>query len=201
MKRAATLIAAALISGCMSVPRQADRYFSLEAPVATVPHATGSVRVAPTSASGFYDTQDIAYSPSSGTRVYYRYGHWTERPQQYIHGHLVSRLGPGDDRSALVLRTRLDEMYHDAAQSPGTTHIAVTAQLVDAGSMAVLAQRIFKASAGAASYDAAGAVRGFTNALDALLRDIAAWVDVESTRAKSRQGYLPGGAHRAHGCA
>lgn len=186
MKPLIALLAALLLTGCMSSGiREADRYFILEAaPGAGVaPHSAPSVIVAPMSASSFYDTQDIVYSRAPGTRAYYQFNHWTERPQRAIHAQLASRLQAGSPKSGLLLNTHLEEIYHDAAASPGTARITLTAQLVDPASRAVLARRTFSRTAPATSYDAAGAVRGFGQALGALLDDVAAWLDAE---AKSR---------------
>lgn len=171
--KGAIVLLAALIAGCASPgPREAERYFILEAPPS--PQAAAAVRVAPTTVASFYDTQDIAYSRSPGTRAYYQFNHWTERPQRAIHAQLAARL-QGGAAAALVLRTHLVEIYHDAAQAPGTARIALAAELVDPAG-GVRARRSFERSAPAASYDAPGAVRGFDQALGALLDDIAAWV-------------------------
>jgi ABC-type uncharacterized transport system auxiliary subunit len=179
MKRALALFAAALVAGCLSSgPREAERYFILDAPPG--PRAASTVAVAASSAASFYDTQDIVYSRAPGTRAYYQFNHWTERPQRAIHAALASRLESGGGRSGLALRMHLEEIYHDAAAPPGTARIAVTAQLVDAASRSVLARRTFERSAPAASYDAAGAVQGFRQALGALLDDVVAWVDTET---------------------
>jgi ABC-type uncharacterized transport system auxiliary subunit len=178
MKHAIVLVAA-LIAGCLSPgSRDADRYFILEAPPG--PHSSSSVLLAPSSAATFYDTQDIVYSRASGVRAYYQFNHWTERPQRAIDAQLAPRFEAGGRKSGLVLATHLEEIYHDAAQPPGTARITITAQLVDATTRAVLARRSFSRSAPAASYDAPGAVQGFRQALGALLDEVVAWVDAET---------------------
>jgi cholesterol transport system auxiliary component len=181
VKPVGTLLAAALLAGCVaSGPREADRYFILQAQPRS--HPASSVLVAPMSVASFYDTQDIVYSRAPGTRAYYQYNHWTERPQLAIHALLASRLERDSPKKGLVLNTHLDEIYHDAAEPPGTARIAITAQLVDAGSRAVIARRSFSRAAPAATYDAPGAVRGFAQALGELLDEVVAWVDAAATR-------------------
>lgn len=184
MKQAIALFAAALVGGCLSsgAPREADRYFILEAPPGS--RSSSTVVVAPSSASSFYDTQDIVYSRAPGTRAYYQFNHWTERPQRAIHAQLASRLQAGGQQSSLVLNTHLEEIYHDAAQPPGTARLTISARLVDPASRATIARRSFSRSAPAASYDAPGAVEALRQALRALLDDVVAWVDTE---AKARQ--------------
>jgi cholesterol transport system auxiliary component len=181
--RAALLFAAVLIGGCgfqiLQGPREPERYFILEAPAGV--KAKTALELEPTSAATFYDTQDMVYSRAPGTRAYYQYNHWTERPPRAIQAQLASRFEEPSNGKGLLLRTRVDEIYHDAAKRPGTARITLSAQLVDA-SGTVLAQRAFTASAPAASYDAAGATRGFDQALGMLLDDIVHWVDAQPPR-------------------
>jgi ABC-type uncharacterized transport system auxiliary subunit len=189
MRSVLVFLLASCIAACSAPgPREADRYFILDAGLApaAAPRANPSLFVAPTTATSFYDTQDMVYSREAGTRAYYQFNHWTERPQRSIHGQLVSRLDGGGPKSALRLETNLDEIFHDATVEPGTARIKVTAEIVDPAGRAVLARRTFTHAAPAASYDAPGAVRAFNQALAALLDDIERWVDSES-RAKPRQ--------------
>jgi cholesterol transport system auxiliary component len=189
MRSVLAFLLVSCIAACSAPgPREADRYFILDAGLApaAAPRANPSLSVAPTTATSFYDTQDMAYSREAGTRAYYQFNHWTERPQRSIHGQLASRLDSGGAKGALRLDTNLDEIYHDATVEPGTARIKVTAELVDPASRAVLARRTFTQSAPAASYDAPGAVRAFNQALAALLGDIESWLSAEM-RPKPRQ--------------
>ncbi len=189
MRSALVFLLAACMAACSAPgPREADRFFILDAGVApaVAPRADPSLFVAPTTAGSFYDTQDMVFSRDAGTRAYYQFNHWTERPQRSMHRQLASRLDGGGPKSALRLDTNLDEIYHDATVEPGTARIRVTAELVDPASRAVLARRTFTSSAPAASYDAPGAVRAFNQALAALIGDIERWVDAE-VRVKAKQ--------------
>lgn len=181
MRRFIALFAVLLLAGCAAQgPRQPERFFILEAPPGN--KATSPVELPPTSSASFYDTQEIVYSRAPGTRAFYQFNRWTERPQRAIHAGLASRFALNTVKSRRVLNTQLDEIYHDAAQPPGTARITLTAQLVDAASRKVLARRVFTASAPAASYDAPGAVRGFAQALGSLLDEIVSWADAEESR-------------------
>ena len=128
MKRTLVVMAAVLVAACGSFggAREAERYFILDAApaAAAVTQPGPAVVVAPTSAASFYDTQDIAYSRAAGTRAYYQFSHWTERPQRAIHDGLASRLGAGGlSRGGVpILVTQLEEIYHDAAQHAGSQH-------------------------------------------------------------------------------
>jgi cholesterol transport system auxiliary component len=185
MKSAWVLAAALLVTACSGLgPREADRYFVLDAAAAAAPAA--AVLVMPTTAAGFYDTQDIVYSREPGTRAYYQFSHWVERPQRVVHAGLVSRLGAIGAGRGPALMTHLDEIYHDAAQAPGIARLAITAQIVDPSSRAVLARRSFSASAPAASHDAPGAVAAMRQALGALLDEVAAWAAAQAAPGAAR---------------
>lgn len=185
MKSLTGLLLAACVAACsLPGPREADRYFLLEAGLAAdpKPRSGPALAVAPTTASSFYDTQDIAYSRAPGTRGYYQFNRWTERPQRSIHRQLAMRLEGTGAKGTLRLNTQLEEIYHDASQQPGTAHITIRAELVHVADGTVLARQTFTRSAPAASYDAPGAVRGFNQALAELLADMGGWIDAASKR-------------------
>jgi cholesterol transport system auxiliary component len=187
-----------LLTGCFPTgTREAQRYFVLEIPDSSGPRASATraatLIVPPTAAEGFYDTQDLVYSRSPGTRAYYQFNSWTERPAHAIHSLLVSRLERSgafrsvaeSERAApegLVLRTRLEALYHDAAAPPGSARVVLGAELFDPSKKAVLARRTFLASKPSTSYDAAGAVQALREATAALLDELVAWVDEQAPR-------------------
>lgn len=114
MKRATTLVAA-LIAGCVSsAPRQADRYFLLEAPIAAAaPRSTGGVRDAPppSPASTVRSTLLTARCPAhvftiatvtgpSGRNNLSRHGAQSTRPlSTHLDGLPISRPGSTLNRS------------------------------------------------------------------------------------------------------
>ena len=172
-----------LLGGCFpSGTREAARYFILDPGGGR--QAAVAVRVTPTTAESFYDTQDIVYSRAPGTRAYYQFSHWTERPQRAVFEALAARFPAG--AAGPILDTRLREIYHDAAERPGTARIALTAELLDASSRRTIARRTFERAAPAASYDAPGAVSAMRLALGALLDDVVAWVEEERARVEKR---------------
>jgi cholesterol transport system auxiliary component len=192
---AATVLVVA--AGCLPSggTREAQRFYILEAPESKTPAAVvprqATLVVPPTSTAGFYDTQDLVYSRSPGTRAYYQFNGWTERPGRALHDLLVSRLERsgafktvvGSDRpvaNSLVLRTDLEEIYHDAVSSPGEARIVLVAELVDPSRNLSLGRRSFSQAAPAASYDAQGAVQGFRQALGPLLDEVVGWAIEQS---------------------
>jgi len=193
MRTLAIAVAAALATAC-AAPDQPQRYFVLEgdaaaapAPAASAPKREGTLLVAPVTAAGFYRTRELAYSNAAGTRSYYQYASWTELPSMTIGSALVTRLersgtfrtvtsAASGASGTLLLRVHLDELYHDAVTPPGAARVALTAQLIDAGSRALIDRRAFTATAPAKSYDADGAVAGIRAALDQVLDEVVGWV-------------------------
>jgi cholesterol transport system auxiliary component len=198
LRGSAAAAAGLLLWGCVSLGEsEPQRYYVLE-PAASNPAPQASPRagtllVAPTSASAFYETADIAYSRASGERAYYRSSHWTERPSVRLTEALIARLqGSGSFKTVahaasgvqgnLLLATQLTSFYHDAVEPPGRVVVALVAELIDPAARTLVARKSFEHSAPAASYDAGGAVRAFDRATGALLGDIAQWVNATAPR-------------------
>jgi len=150
--------------------KQPHRYHVLEPAMeaASLPVRLGSV-----TSSTFYDTEAMAYSRSQGTRGYYQQNSWTEPPARRIAELLQQRAsGKGP-----LLQLHLLEMYHDAAASPGTVRFALAAELDGR-------RRVFTAAAPAAGFDAAGAVKGFNEAVGRALGELAQWLAATGAQAR-----------------
>jgi cholesterol transport system auxiliary component len=188
----------AAVAGCLSPgPRESQRNYVLESSGAEAVRAqaarASTLLVAPATASSFYESQDIVYSRAPGTRAYYQYHSWAERPSRRIYELLVARLERSGAfeavaaiasgvRGELVLSTHLAEFYHDATTSPGSAQIVLTAELTDPVRRVLIARRTFRGSAPAETYDAPGAVQAFNKSIAAVLDDISAWVDNAAPR-------------------
>lgn len=192
MRRVVVLALTAWLAGCAAMgERQAHRYYLLEPrSMAATPRSAattlqpGAITPAPATAASFYDTQDIVFSRSPGTRGYYQFGHWTERPQRVMQSELAARYAPA--REGYILATHLVEIYHDAAAVPGVSRITVTAELIERAHRTLVARHTFTREAAAPSHDAAGAVAGFNAAAGSLLDDIVAWADREAAARSAR---------------
>lgn len=188
----------AALAGCVSFgPQEVQRYYVLDAvppnPGAGKTPRAATLLVAPTTASSFYETQEIVYSRAPGMRAYYQLHNWTERPARRITELTVMRLERDGSfktvamavsgvQGNLLLSTQLTDFYHDAATNPGSVKVTVTAELVDLARRALLARRTFDRSVPAPSYDAPGAVQAFNQAVAEILGDVAAWVDASAPR-------------------
>ena len=198
MRATLACLLTALAAGCLSSGERAfQRYYVLEAPgaqaaTAKTPRAS-TLLVTPTTASSFYETQDIAYSRAPGTRAYYQFHSWTQRPGRAIGELLIARLERGGAFKAitratggvqgdLVLNTQLSDFYHDASSDPGSVRVTLVAELVDPARRVLVARRTFARSEPAVTYDAAGAAQAFNKAIGAILDEVSAWVDAAAPR-------------------
>lgn len=200
--RVAGALMLSAMAGCVSLgTSEPQRYYVLDdgnavagARPAAQRGGTGPVLlVSPTLASSFYGAQEIAYSLRPGQRAHYQFHSWTDRPDKRFGELLLARLertpGLGAVASStsgvkgdLVLNTTLTELYHDAAQPPGTARIVVSAELVDRGRRLLVARRTFERAAPVEAYEAPGAVRALNQAVTGVLDDIGTWLADEAGR-------------------
>ena len=180
-----------LLAACVGSGGEPRRFFVLADETRPVPTATvgarGSIAVASTTAATFYDTTDIAYSSTLGTRAYYRAASWTEAPADTLGRLLLASLAADGAfesvtaatsgvRADLLLTTVLLDLHHEAVKAPGNVRVEIAAELIDLRHHALIARKTFVAEAPAATFDAAGAVAGLRIATASALRDIGAWV-------------------------
>jgi cholesterol transport system auxiliary component len=181
-----------LLAGCVSAPNVPPmQYYVLGNHKETASEAAsarpaaqrsgGVLLLQPTSVSAFYDTQRLVFSRAEGQRAYYQFAAWTDRPGRAFSELLSRRLGAPFTTSGIkgdvILHTRLEELFHDAAAAPGTVKIEVSAELVDAAGRLVGERRRFSRSVPAGSENAAGAVQAANRAVSEVLDDIAAWIE------------------------
>ena len=187
MKTILLLASSALIAGCVSTPNLPPvQHYVLEdlgaaAQARRTTQGRAVIVVQPTSVSTFYDTQRLAYSRAAGQRAYYQFAAWTERPGRAFSELLSRRLGApfttDGVKGDLVLHTRLEELYHDAATTPGSVNISVSAELVDAAGRRVGEGQRFMRSVPTGANNAEGAVAAANRAITEVLDDLAAWIE------------------------
>lgn len=189
-------LAAGLLAGCVNldVEPRARQFYVLEdngqaggrSPCAK-PTGSLGLLIDMQMPATFYNGTNLAFSRSPGSRGHYQYAQWTDRPASQIGRLLRDRLRQ-DCRYRQVallgegltgeqqLSLRLVELYHDAASQPGQAVIEIEVQLIRRDAGRLVAQKSFRATAPAASYDAAGAAAGFNRALGQLLDEIEVWL-------------------------
>lgn len=164
----------------------ADTAAPVEGRAAGAGGAPRTLLVLDTTSSGFYDNDQLVFSRTPGTRGYYQFARWTERPGKRFADLLRSRLdrlgsyrvaaASGQVRGDLLLDTELIEFYHDARSQPGQVHLVLRADLLDLKRRTLLDRRVFEQQVPVASYDAAGAATASGIAVGHTLDQLGAWL-------------------------
>lgn len=139
-----------------------------------------------TATSGFYDTDQLVFSRSAGTRGHYQFARWTARPGKRLGELMRARLDREGGwrvaasgayvRADVLLDTTLVEFYHDAAGNPGHIRLVLRAELVDLKQRTLLGRRVFEHEVPLETYDAAGAAAASNLAVGRALDDLGAWL-------------------------
>ena len=139
-----------------------------------------------TTTGSFYDTDQLVFSHSAGTRGQYQFARWTERPGKRFADLMRTRLdrqgawnisaAGGYVRGDMLLDTELVEFYHDAASEPGQMRLVLRAELVDLKQRALLGRRVFEQQVPLTTYDAAGAAQAANLAVSRALDELSAWL-------------------------
>ena len=161
-----------------SSPRRAARARRLAARCVLV--------LAPTTAASVLRHPGDHLQPRPGDRAYYQLSSWTEPPGVPVTRQLAARIHQSKAYRAvviagsgmggnLVLATHVEEIYHDAAENPGTARVTLTAEMVDTKRRMLVDRRRFTASVPVPSHDAPGAVAGCRQALGLVIDQVVAW--------------------------
>jgi cholesterol transport system auxiliary component len=203
MKAGLSLVVLSLVlAGCVNIGEKSEIpavvYYVLQdasleeaAPLrAEVPQSgmesAPTLLVLDTTAGGFYDTDQLVFSRSVGTRGQYQFARWTERPGKRFADLMRERLdrqgkwrvtaAGGYVRGDVLLDTELVEFYHDASSEPGQMRLVLRAELVDLKQRKLLGRRVFEQSAPLATFDAAGAAEASGQAVGRALDDLTVWL-------------------------
>jgi len=185
----------ALLAGCISVDIGKDTaqqaQFRIVDGSAMTPAARSSSRelvVAPQPSAAVDDSFALAFSRAADQRAAYQFATWSDRPSSRLAQLLVDRLearrafasvaligrGVAGD---LQLNLTVNDFFHDAAASPGTARVEVSAELIDRTSRKLLARRSFSSTAPVAQANAAGAAAALSAASRAVLDQIVPWIE------------------------
>ena len=141
---------------------------------------------------GLYDSDRMVFSADGLSRSYFQFGYWSERPAQSLQTLAEARLAAAGRfrqvvsstsgvRGDLLLSLRLDELYLDAARSPGQVWLSVSAELIDWRDRKLLGRRSFRQSAGVPRAGAPGLAEAASQAMGALLGELADWSAATAT--------------------
>lgn len=196
MKAALVFAALSLVlTGCINLGEKtkipAVVYYVLNDPVPATDPAplradAQTLLVLDTTTGSFYDTDQLVFSSSAGTRGQYQFARWTERPGKRFADLMRTRLdrqgawnvsaAGGYVRGDMLLDTELVEFYHDAASEPGQMRLVLRAELVDLKQRALLGRRMFEQQVPLTTYDAAGAAQAANLAVSRVLDALSAWL-------------------------
>jgi len=140
-----------------------------------------------TTAPALVSNSKIVFSRTPDTRSFYQYAYWSETPPRFFTCMLLNRLEtsglftavcrrPTVVHTDLQLSIELIEFYHDVSSQPGFSRIKLRTQLFDSRQKAIIDQQYFTHAAAAPTYDAQGAVQGFSQAAGLILDDIVTWL-------------------------
>lgn len=184
------------VSGCVNLGLGGDKdapsiiYYVMEDAGRSVSPTSSSplsLLLADTDAGAFYDNDSMAFSNQPGTRGYYIFARWTERPGKRFTDLMLGRLekekvfssvaqsGSGT-RGDWLLTTEILDFYHDASKQPGTVKMELRAEVADLNTRVLLARKTFAKSVAVTSYDAAGAHKAFNEAVTLTLNEVNDWL-------------------------
>jgi len=196
MNRGLILAASSLmLAGCVSLGSSNETpavvYYVLHdpaPPAVDMPVRAGAptLLVLDTATGSFYDTEQLIFSQTPGTRGQYQFARWTERPGKRFAELMRVRLdrqgawhvsaAGGYVRGDLLLDTELIEFYHDAVSQPGQVRLVLRAELVDLKQRKLLGRRVFERQVELATYDAAGAAQASNQAVSQALEELTVWL-------------------------
>ena len=186
-----SLIGLVLLAACVGPQgKQADTATYLLN--ATLPAKSVSAKsvltllVTPTRAHPGFDTPRMAYVREANRIEYYAYHRWVETPARMLTPLIAQALessgafgavvqSPASVRANLRLDTELVSLVQDFTQQPSRVRLALRAQLVDAGSGAVIATRTFEAQVSATAEAAQGGAAAANRATLEILSKLSDW--------------------------
>jgi cholesterol transport system auxiliary component len=198
LHRLAPVLLILLLTGCVNLDVPGSKsastivYYVLEdagrPPSAALPSPRTLILV-DTRTANFYDNDGMAFSKQAGTRGYYQYARWTERPGKRFADLLVSRLEQEKLFAAIaqtgsnvhgdwLLTTEIVELYHDAVKEPGAVKIVLRAEVTDLNSRTLISRKLIEQSVPVSRYEAGGAHEAFNQAVTLTLNQLADWLKV-----------------------
>lgn len=200
--RAAAVMFAALLAGCVSVRLGAEgaRHVSLvlaDARPAMARRHTPAVRallIQAAPADPLANTRSIAYARSPGAREFYQLASWIEPPLAAITRLLQQRLETrGTARTVgllgqpiaadWLLAIGVETVYHDVATEPGAARLVLRAELIDGRARTLAARRSFEAAVPVERADSAAAAAALGRAVADVFDALVPWLEEELARA------------------
>lgn len=196
LHRLAPVLVFLLLTGCVNFDLPGFKsaspivYYVLEdagRPLSTTLPSPRTLILVDTLTSNFYDNDGMAFSKQAGTRGYYQYARWTDRPGKRFADLLISRLEQEKLFAAVaqtgtnvhgdwLLTTEIVELYHDAVKEPGAVKFLLRAEVTDLNSRTLISRKLFAQSVPVSRYEAGGAHDAFNQAVTLTLNELADWL-------------------------
>lgn len=195
--RASFLLAAAIagsLAGCLggqSTPPTTHYVLSDLGPTPEAlpaPVIPSNLAVASGPDDAFYDADSVVYSREPGSRAYYHFAGWTDRPSRRIAALVERRLdGRGHFASVtsvtagvnadLLLNVTMAELYHDLTVKPEVARVKLIGEIVNWKTRALLARRSFAVAVPVARSDGKAAVDAINRGVTLILDELAPWAE------------------------
>lgn len=199
MKSLAAVLASITLCGCLggqSTPP--STYFVLSdggaaSPAATAAPIPRNLVVASGVDDAFYDAESVVYSREAGSRAYYQFAAWTDRPSRRLAA-MVERRIEARGRFAsvssitagvnadLLLNVNVVALYHDLAVKPAVARVELIGEIVDWKSRVLVGRRSFSVAVPVASADARAAVDAINRGVTLILDELVPWVETTAGR-------------------
>lgn len=152
-----------------------------------------SIQVEETGSPPLVDSRKILFSRIHSTRGEYQFASWAEPPparftslleQALIKSTLfksVSRNENGADAN-IILRTRMQELYHDLTTNPPVVRVVISATIMDGHSKNEIGRNIFEKNLQVTQNNVEGALHGFDQAIDEIIKEIIRWLALANTK-------------------
>jgi cholesterol transport system auxiliary component len=202
LTRAGVLLVAVACAACITVdvghdtgPQSQYRIVDSNPAAAARAQSLGrELLVAPIPNSAVDDSFSLAFSRAPNQRAAYQFATWSDRPSNRLAHLLVERLATRGTFNSVALLGRgvggdlqvnltVNDFYHDAATSPGTARIAVTAELVNRTTRKLIARQRFTATSPVEQANAASAAAALSRASTLILDQLVTWAEATAAPA------------------
>lgn len=194
MKRLAAVLASVALCGCLGGQGTPPAtYFVLsDGGAASPPAASAPVPKNLVVASGvddaFYDAESLVYSREAGSRAYYQFAAWTDRPSRRLAAMVERRLEArgrfasvssitAGVNADLLLNVNVVELYHDLTVNPAVARVQLIGEMVDWKTRVLVGRRSFTVAVPVARADAKAAVDSINRGVTLILDELVPWAE------------------------
>jgi cholesterol transport system auxiliary component len=196
MRPVAAALAVVILGGCLGGQGAPPTTYFVMADLtpASVPAPSGvavvprTLAVSGTAGDAFYDVENLVFSRAAGSRAYYQFAAWTDRPSRRVATLVERRLesrkyfvsvssitaGVSAD---VLLNVIVEELFHDLAVKPPVVRVQLAGEVVDWRTRTLMGRRSFAVAVPVAQDDAKSAVDAINRGVSQLLDELVPWVE------------------------